>query len=238
MWHGIATVAANANSARAAKADADNAAQQAATGSADIDRTIDAVRQIAESSTEIVAFLDEIESIAFQTNLLALNASVEAARAGDAGKGFAVVASEVRGLSHKTAKAAEHIKEIIDRSGENIGRGVELVEKTGQQIGTVHKAISGLTERIAAVDQASNEQAGAVESVAGAITRIDAAVRSGADMAKTCDTAAGSLSAEARRLSDLVAAFRLPPKERDMGQPGVASDPSDPPDPTSTNRAA
>lgn len=207
------TVAANAATARAAREDADTAASQAATGSADIGHTIDAVRKIAARSIEIVAFLNEIESIAFQTNLLALNASVEAARAGDAGKGFAVVAAEVRGLSHKTAQAAEHIKLIIDRTGEDIDRGVEFVEKTGRQIGTVHSSISALTERIAEVDHASEEQAGAVKSVATAIARIDAAVQSGAERAKTCDTAAASLSAESRRLSDLVAAFRLSPEK-------------------------
>lgn len=206
-----ATVAANAATARAAREDADNAAAQAAAGSADIACTIDAVREIAESSAEIVAFLNEIESIAFQTNLLALNASVEAARAGDAGKGFAVVAAEVRALSHKTKKAAEHIKQIIDRSGENIDRGVDLVQKTGHQMGTVHSSINALNERIAEVDHASEEQAGAVRSVATAIAQIDAAVQSGAQRAKTCDTAAASLSTESRRLSTLVAAFRLAP---------------------------
>lgn len=206
-------VAANAATARAAREDADSAASQAATGSADIDLTIEAVRQIAQSSAEIVAFLNEIETIAFQTNLLALNASIEAAHAGDAGKGFAVVASEVRGLSQKTTQAAEHIKVIIDRSGEHIDRGVELVEKTGRQIGTVHSAITALTERIAEVDHASEEQAGAVKSVAGAIARIDSAVQSGAARARTCDTAAASLSTESRRLSELVAAFRLAPND-------------------------
>lgn len=207
-----ATVAANAATVRAAREDADTAASQAATGAADIDRTIEAVRQIAESSADIVAFLDDIESIAFQTNLLALNASVEAARAGDAGKGFAVVAAEVRGLSHKTAQAAEHIKSIIERSGANIDRGVELVEKTGHQMGTVHGSINALTERIGEVDQASEEQAGAVRLVATAIARIDATVQSAAERAKTCDTAAAGLSAESLRLSNLVAAFRLAPK--------------------------
>ena len=211
-----ASVSANASSARAARDDADSAAALAATGSADVGTTIDAVRQIAESSAEVVAFLDEIETIAFQTNLLALNASVEAARAGTAGKGFAVVASEVRGLSHKTAQAAEHIKTIIDRSGAHIDRGVDLVEKTGRQIGTVHSAISALSARIAEVDRASEEQAGAVRSVAEAISRIDTAVQSGAERARTCDRAAASLARESRRLSDLVAAFRL---ARDTGGP-------------------
>ena len=219
-----ATVAANAATARAARGDADSAATLAAAGSADVESTIAAVRQIAESSAEIVAFLNEIESIAFQTNLLALNASVEAARAGEAGKGFAVVASEVRGLSHKTAQAAEHIKRIIDRAGADIGRGVDLVEQTGRQIGTIHGAIVALSARIADVDRASEEQAGAVESVATAIARIDTAVQSGVARAQTCDAAAAALSTGARRLSDLVAAFRLAPEAAAQKTPETALD--------------
>ncbi|MCB1354956.1 MAG: hypothetical protein KDK53_00120 [Maritimibacter sp.] len=219
-----ASVGANAATARAARDDANGAAALAATGSSDVSNTIGAVRQIAESSSEIVAFLDEIENIAFQTNLLALNASVEAARAGSAGKGFAVVAAEVRGLSHKTAQAAEHIKIIIDRSGAHIDRGVELVEKTGRQISSVHSAISALSTRIAEVDRVSEEQATAVKALAEAIDRIDSAVQTGAERAQTCDAAAAALARESRRLSDLVAAFRLARAADGTARPGAGSE--------------
>jgi methyl-accepting chemotaxis protein len=203
-------VDANASTARHAREDADHASQEAEAGGAQIARSIDAVRKIAESSAEIVAFVNEIEGIAFQTNLLALNASVEAARAGSAGKGFSVVAQEVRALSHKTTDAADHIKTLITRSEADIGEGVSLVERTGEQITVIRDKIGHLKERIETVDRASAEQAAAVRGVASAIARIDEAVRSGAEMAETCDKAAQSLSSEATHLSELVAAFKLP----------------------------
>lgn len=205
-----AGVDANATTARHARDEADNAAREAEDGGAQIDRSIEAVRRIAESSAEIVAFVNAIEEIAFQTNLLALNASVEAARAGSAGKGFSVVAAEVRALSQKTTDAADQIKALIDRSETHVGDGVSLVEKTGAQITRIREVIGGLQSRIETVDRASAEQADAVRNLASAIDRIDLAVRSGAEMAQSCNSAAQSLSSEAVHLSELVAAFRLP----------------------------
>lgn len=205
-----AGVDANASTARNARDEAREAAHQAEAGDAQVDQSIDAVRRIAESSAEIVAFVNAIEEIAFQTNLLALNASVEAARAGSAGKGFSVVASEVRALSQRTTDAADQIKTLIDRSETLVGEGVSLAEKTGTQIARVREVIDNLQTRIETVDRASAEQADAVRSVATAIARIDDDLRAGADRAQSCNVAAQSLSAEAIHLSELVAAFRLP----------------------------
>ena len=86
----------------------DNAIQAAQKAS-------DLIAQLSAATAEIVRIVDTISSVARQTNLLALNATIEAARAGAAGKGFAVVASEVKVLSTQTGKAADDIRQRIDR---------------------------------------------------------------------------------------------------------------------------
>ena len=71
------------------------------------------VRQLAQLSASITAFIDLIKQISSQTNLLALNAAIEADRAGEQGRGFAVVAEEVRNLADSSARAAEDVTKTV-----------------------------------------------------------------------------------------------------------------------------
>src|SRR4029079_6073937 len=96
-----------------------------------VERAIEAMGKIEQSSLEVTQIIGVIDEIAFQTNLLALNAGVEAARAGDAGRGFAVVASEVRTLAQRSAEAAKQIKDLISNSNTEVSQGVKLVAQTG-----------------------------------------------------------------------------------------------------------
>ncbi len=107
------------DSAVSARTQADETLADARRGLEDLQRAIDAIQLIQQSSSEIADIVKVIGEIANQTNLLAFNAAIEAARAGEHGVGFSVVAGEVRKLSERAADAA---REIGRRIGESTGR--------------------------------------------------------------------------------------------------------------------
>ena len=57
----------------------------------------------------------------FKTQLLSFNASIEAARAGQHGRGFAVVAEEVGHLAQTSGKAAEEIRNLLEKQSKASG---------------------------------------------------------------------------------------------------------------------
>lgn len=86
------------------------------------------IREMADTSEELVEMAEGVEKIASQTNLLALNAAIEAARAGEHGRGFAVVADEVRALSHQSGETGEKIAHTIDKVGSALKDTLDMVE--------------------------------------------------------------------------------------------------------------
>lgn len=174
--------------------------KDAEIGVAAINRTIDGIDKIKESSrvaaevigslgqkiNEIGNILNVIDDVAEQTNLLALNAAIIAAQAGEHGRGFAVVADEIKALAERTGASTKEIAELIkgvqDESRNAIqvmSKGVDDVEE-GVRLG--HDAESALrkivdsakrsTLMIQAIAQATVEQAKGSKQVTNAISRI------------------------------------------------------------------
>jgi methyl-accepting chemotaxis protein len=173
-----------------------------------VEQAIVAMQEIERSSRGIEPIVGVIDEIAFQTNLLALNAGVEAARAGDAGKGFAVVAQEVRALAQRSAEAAREIKGLIADSGKHVGTGVSLVGATGKALDSVMSEVSAIDELVSKVAASAREQAGALATINGAISRVDQALQQNASMAQEATAASHALDGHAEGLGGLVSAFR------------------------------
>ncbi|AWW26285.1 methyl-accepting chemotaxis protein [Acetobacterium sp. KB-1] len=114
--------------------------------SGDIELMIEGIKESAETNSESVKLIGELERqsnevgeivqavvrIADQTNLLALNAAIEAARAGEHGKGFAVVADEVRNLAETSEKSATNIRTLVNEIQSNVKVVVLDIENAGK----------------------------------------------------------------------------------------------------------
>lgn len=146
---------------------------KSATGNEMAKSAIRVMDEVSKSTVEITGITKTIDSIAFQTNLLALNARVEAARAGAAGRGFAVVAGEVQNLASLAAKAAGNIGDLLQRSKEQVEKGVEIVNETGTVFGEVSEGMAQVSDRISDVSNNAASQAASLSTIAGATKRLD-----------------------------------------------------------------
>ncbi len=203
------TVRQNADSAREASTLALDATTLAERGSEAVGRVVDTMQSIDASASKIVDIIEVIEKIAFQTNILALNAAVEAARAGEHGRGFAVVAGDVRDLAQRCAGASKEIRALIGKSVSNVREGTGLVGDAGRAMQDIVDAVRRVSTIMTGISAASDEQSRGIEQVNLAVSHMDGMTQQNAALVEQAAAAAGSLDDQARRLTGLMATFRL-----------------------------
>ena len=206
------TVKQSAQSARRANQLAVSAAEVAARGGSVVSQVVATMAEINDSSKKIADIISVIDGIAFQTNILALNAAVEAARAGDQGRGFAVVAAEVRSLAQRSAAAAKEIKLLIDTSVDKVESGSILVADAGSTMHEIVASVQRVSDIVGEISAASAEQTSGIDRVCAAVTQLDRITHQNAALVEESAAAAESLKDQSRKLSDVVASFRLAPE--------------------------
>jgi len=186
-----------------------NASLIAQRGGEVVNKVVDTMAEIENSSNKINDIIGVIDSIAFQTNILALNAAVEAARAGEQGRGFAVVASEVRNLAQRSATAAKEIKGLIQESVSKVGEGSRLVADAGQTMANIVEGVQSVTEIMHRISNSTLEQSSGVNQINQAVGQLDQMTQQNAALVEQASAAASSLQQQASKLSSAVSMFNL-----------------------------
>lgn len=188
-----ANIRQNAENALQTEKIAIQAANDAQKGGEAVNRTVSAMKQIADK-------IMIVEEIARQTNLLALNAAIEAARAGEHGKGFAVVAAEVRKLAERSQSAAAEINNLSTSS-------VEVAEQAGQLLEVVVPNIQKTAELVQEISAASKEQDAGAEQISQSIQQLDGVIQLNASASEEMASTAEELSSQSEQLAEMVAFF-------------------------------
>jgi methyl-accepting chemotaxis protein len=219
------SVTQSAEAAAQATQLAASASTVAQRGGEVVSQVVSTMDEINASSRRIADIIGTIDGIAFQTNILALNAAVEAARAGEQGRGFAVVAGEVRSLAQRSAEAAREIKSLIGTSVEKVESGTRLVGDAGSTMGEIVASVQRVTDIIGEIAAAAREQNTGIADVNRSVGVLDQMTQQNAALVEESAAAAESLREQARRLTDVVGAFRLHGATAHVAAPAPAPTP-------------
>jgi methyl-accepting chemotaxis protein len=189
------SIGENAKNAQSTNDLATNAASMAEDGGKAVDKTVEAMKTIAEKITII-------EDIVYQTNLLALNAAIEAARAGEHGKGFAVVAAEVRKLAKRSQIAAQDISTITAES-------VKISEQSGKLINDIVPTIQKTADLIKDISAASQEQDTGISQINSAMNQMEQITQQNSSASEELASASTEMNGQTQQLDDMLRFFTL-----------------------------
>jgi len=204
-----AQVKENAEHAEKASANVEDVNSEIEICNQHMQKMVQAISGIHDSSQQIGKIIKTIEDIAFQTNILALNAAVEAARAGSAGKGFAVVADEVRNLAGKSAEAAKDTTSLIHNSIGEVKNGTVIADETAKYLLHVVESTKAVSEIVGHISKASVRQSDAVEQVNRDVERISSVIQTNSATAEESAAASEELSGQAQIMKALAEQFKL-----------------------------
>jgi methyl-accepting chemotaxis protein len=186
--------------------------QQSADGAVavnqSLDRMVEQMKEIGNSSNKIARIIKVIDEIAFQTNILALNAAVEAARAGEAGLGFAVVADEVRNLAQRCAQAARDTAGLIEDSIVTARDGNARLDQMAGDVRAMTENATQVKSLVDEVNMGSQEQARGMEQIARAVMQMEQVTQRTAASAEESASAGTDLNSHANSLRALVHEMR------------------------------
>ena len=175
----------------------------------EMEKLMEVMGRINETSQQIGNIISEIEDIASQTNLLSLNASIEAARAGEAGKGFAVVADQIGKLADQSGKSAVDTRRLIEGILQEIEDGNNVAGHAAGSIAEVVEGVNQIAGTVSGLAQVSSEQAESMGQVEIGINQISEIVQSNSAAAEELSATSEEMLAQAETMTNLEKQFTL-----------------------------
>jgi methyl-accepting chemotaxis protein len=198
-----------ADAARKTVQRADQVMAVVADGRSLTERTVQSMKNVADSTAGIDSVIEGLDKIAFQTRVLAMNAAVEAGRAGDAGQGFAVVADLVSGLAMRAEEEGGRARKQLTAIQDDIIGAVKSVEKVDEVFSHISTGVVEVHALIGSIADDNAMQATAVSQISASINMMDEATQKNVSMVEETSTATQNLDHEVSALLENSATFVL-----------------------------
>ncbi len=205
----VSNVNQNASNMQRADALAKEAVAVAVDGGETVERTTQAMNDMAEGSRKIVEMMDLINEITFQTNLLSINAAVEAARAGEQGRGFAVVANEVRGLAKRSSDASKDIQSLVRNIMDQVNTGKEWVAQLEAGFKEIIQTIKQVSDALSEVSLATQESSRGIEQIGQGMEELSDVTEHNATLVDELASATEQLNQKSAQLQHMTEKFNL-----------------------------
>lgn len=205
----VSNVNQNAVNTQRADSLSKDAVAVAVEGGETVERTTQAMNDIAEGSRKIVEMMNLINEITFQTNLLSINAAVEAARAGEQGRGFAVVANEVRNLAKRSSEASKDIQSLVRDILSQVNTGKEWVSQLENGFKKIIQTIKQVSDSLSEVSIATQESSRGIEQIGQGIEELSEVTEHNAALVDELAAATEQLNEKAGMLQSMTEQFSL-----------------------------
>jgi len=205
----VSSITMNATNTQSADRLSKEAVTVAVEGGNTVEKTTEAINDMAEGSRKIVEMMDLINEITFQTSLLSINAAVEAARAGEHGRGFAVVADEIRRLAKRSSSASKDIQGLVRNIMDRAGTGKEWVGQLENGFKKIIQTIKQASDALGEVSLATQESSSGVEQIGQAMGEMSEVVEHNATLVDELANATEQLNEKATLLQNMTDKFTL-----------------------------
>jgi methyl-accepting chemotaxis protein len=205
----VSSITMNAANTQRADRLSKEAVTVAVEGGNTVEKTTEAINDMAEGSRKIVEMMDLINEITFQTSLLSINAAVEAARAGEHGRGFAVVADEIRRLAKRSSSASKDIQGLVRNIMDRAGTGKEWVRQLENGFKKIIQTIKQASDALGEVSSATQETSRGVEQIGQAMGEMSDVVEHNAILVDELANATEQLNEKAALLKNMTHKFTL-----------------------------
>jgi methyl-accepting chemotaxis protein len=114
----------------------------------------------------------------------------------------------VRILAQRSGEAARDIRQLIQKSTEDVEAGAARVDDAGRTISQVVESVRSVSALMARIVEATQQQTGGIGEVNDAVNQIDQMTTQNAALVEEASAAATSLRDQSSRLVEAVGRFR------------------------------